>query len=327
VNETGWKLRLFASADLVGSTAYKANEAAKGSFQWASTFAEFFRSFPDYVKGWYGHEEMPPYRDSKHCSLPKQRLSPWKFLGDEILFEVEVSRYEDVACHIWAFQRALAEYPKMQWVGKAATRNLRLKGTAWLAGFPVTNRKLLIKRTGETPIHDYLGPSMDVGFRIAKFSEQGRLVLSVDLALMLLEAADGIAWESHFYPVLHGKEVLKGVIGNEGYPIVFLHATQGLRTAEEELLRREFHCDRTQLKSYLRDFISQQGSKLFRPFIDNGDGRVDMYSTKPSDIERQREEMIAAEKLVKDYADQSSKEPPAAKGRVKKVEPPQTTVK
>src|SRR5258707_1843028 len=83
VSDWRWKLRLFASADLVGSTAYKATQRTSATPDWAALFREFFRDFPTFVKDLYS--SLPPKH--KECA---EQLKPWKFLGDEILFVAEL---------------------------------------------------------------------------------------------------------------------------------------------------------------------------------------------------------------------------------------------
>lgn len=97
-----WKLRLFASADLVGSTAFK---AMHGGVNWAATFKEFFSDFPQSVEAAY-------------ASLPEklvactERLKPWKFSGDEILFWAELRDFRHAATHILAFKRSINTFPQ-----------------------------------------------------------------------------------------------------------------------------------------------------------------------------------------------------------------------
>ena len=317
-----WKLRLFASVDLVGSTAYKAARAPRHGSEWAIAFSEFFSGFPGSVAAQYAHPARPKYPQPSERDTPSELLQPWKFLGDEILFSVVLKQHEDVACHVWALQNAMSEFPKV-WGKAGDPPPLGLKGTAWLAGFPVTNTTIRIVRPGEAPVPDYIGPSIDLGFRIAKFANETRLVLSADLALMLLEGADGLGWESHFYPVLHGKEVLKGVIGNQGYPIIYLHTRHGERTPEEALLRTEYHCDRTQLKVYLRSLINSPGSMLFRPFIENDPSGK--YADIPVAMIEQRKELFS-QLAGPDYQNQNDS-PPPVEGPVKAPDPPAPPVK
>jgi hypothetical protein len=62
---------------------------------------------------------------------------------------------------------------------------LNFKGTAWIAGFPATNIELDLSRTKEQSEKDFLGPSMDLGFRISEFASKDRLIISASLAYFI----------------------------------------------------------------------------------------------------------------------------------------------
>lgn len=102
-----WKLRLFASADLVGSTAFK---AAHGDSRWAPTFKEFFSGFPQFINASYAN--LPG--KLADCD---ERLTPWKFSGDEILFWAELRNYQHAAAHISALKHAVRRFPEV-WAKK-----------------------------------------------------------------------------------------------------------------------------------------------------------------------------------------------------------------
>ena len=283
-----WKLRLFASVDLVGATAYKASKSPEGSPAWVATFTGFFEEFPGAIQSQYSNLPQHP----THCTTTEERLRPWKFLGDEILFTVVLNRYEDATTHVLALKKAIHSYSK-GWSEKGLA--LRLKGTAWLAGFPVTNREVQIAGPSEVSILDFIGPQMDLGFRIAKFADDKRLVVSADLALLLLDGADRYQWEKEFYLVFRGREVLKGVIGNDGYPIVFLHMEDGVPDAEEKLLGIQHLCNRTDLKYFVRNFIDNRKTHLFFPFID-GDPDP-KYNAIPPEFIKLRDDLRATDTL------------------------------
>ena len=177
VTDWRWKLRLFASADIVGSTAYKASQPSSATPDWASVFREFFREFPVFVENHYS--KLP----EKHTSCA-ETLKPWKFLGDEILFVAELKSCNEALSHISVLRDSISEFPKSEWISKKIP--LKLKGAAWLAGFPVTNTEFRISSEQDSPL-DFIGPSIDLGFRIAKFAEPRKLIISADLALLLLD--------------------------------------------------------------------------------------------------------------------------------------------
>ena len=72
-------------------------------------------------------------------------------------------------------------------------------------------------RNGDVEL-DYIGPDLDIGFRLSKASRPGRVVLSMDLADVLTR--------DNTFPnplELHhvGWEILKGVFGDKPYPIIW----------------------------------------------------------------------------------------------------------
>lgn len=83
-------------------------------------------------------------------------------------------------------------------------------------------RNLLIKQAGSVGREqlDFLGPDIDIGFRIARYAARRRLVVSADLAYLLYKDR---ANEDHIEGSLRivSYEQLKGVWGNRHYPIVW----------------------------------------------------------------------------------------------------------
>ncbi len=305
-----WKLRLFASADLVGSTAYKVNQSRNKTPDWASTFREFFNDFPAYLLKQY--EALP---SSKHGKCPKTALKPWKFLGDECLFETELATHQDSAFHVMAFKHAIKRFPE-RWKEKGTP--LLLKGTMWIAGFPVGNRELTLRSDGRD-ITDYIGPSIDTGFRITKFSSERKLALSVDLCLLLVEALDVLEWykESHQIAIrFSGCEPLKGVLDGKPYPVIYLHLFDGVKTTEEELLEVSHETNTNKLKKYLREYVD---AHLHRPFMATDTN--EKFRIVPDGFEIRREAMRSDEE-GRDFGKQQSAAVPSPEGAVIELDPP-----
>jgi hypothetical protein len=307
-----WKLRLFVSTDLVGSTAYKAAQQDKS--RWAPTFKEFFRGFPAALEAAY--DQL-----TSRLERPSSRLQTWKFSGDEILFWVELRSHQEALGHIDAVKRAVSSFPEL-WKEKGVP--LRLKATAWLAGFPVTNTEIQIPSDGgNNSLLDFIGPSIDLGFRIARFCDGRRFAVSADLALMLMDAVDKSEVDrKHFQVHLHGCEVLKGVIANEPYPVFWIDMLDGAAVLEEKLLgiRRDFRAD--DVKDYLRDFIDKTGS-LRRPFIEgDADPR---YGTPDQELATIREEMKAEESNRHYLNDGEEDRPPTEEA--KDIRPPEESLR
>jgi len=81
----GYRVRLFLSVDLTGSTAYKNNTV--DTLQWVKTFETFYRAFPTRLKNEYNR--LADGDNAPHLAQEeKEHGCPllWKTIGDEILF-------------------------------------------------------------------------------------------------------------------------------------------------------------------------------------------------------------------------------------------------
>jgi len=201
-------LRLFLSVDMVGSTEFKARFTGQGSDGWLDIFQTFFTSFPLMVAGQIGFEFL------EDDSTPA--IDVWKVMGDEVVFVVTPSSAEELTSILIALLRTMKLYEERHF----QTLPLRLKGTAWLAGFDGQNIEIEIPElssSGDAHL-DFIGPDIDLGFRISKFARPGSMVISLDV-LELVLGADNLARASLY---LMGKEALKGVMFGRPYPIVWM---------------------------------------------------------------------------------------------------------
>ena len=201
-------IRLFMSTDLAGSTLYKANCAHKGDANWLDVFRGFFRDYPLVVMGQVGMEFLAEDR------LPE--VSVWKFMGDEAIFTCVPQSPAEVTSLVRAHLQAMAAYERQY----LADLPLRLKGTAWLAAFPSPNIEIevpeLAQREGAMQT-DFIGPDIDLGFRISKFSAPGTVCVSLDVLEAVLRAENRDLLD--FFLV--GREELKGVLFGRPYPAIW----------------------------------------------------------------------------------------------------------
>jgi hypothetical protein len=109
----------------------------------------------------------------------------------------------------------------------------------WLAGFPINNRIVEIQPIGmesSESIIDFIGPSIDCGFRLSKWASPRRLVIGLDLLWMFVAAQQkcnevkDYGWITFRYL---GERELKGVFSGKPYPIFWcdLHSSE---TEEED---------------------------------------------------------------------------------------------
>ena len=202
-------LRLFLSVDISGSTEYKSKHSNFKEYanHWARFYESFFQDFPARLAG----------EVFKEFKVLRGSLQVWKCLGDEIIYEDVVISSGD--CHklVTAFYNAIVGYDKVvrETAGKPG---LRVKGTCWTAGFPIRNAKIKVPNKLSSYSTDYIGPDMDIGFRLSKVSRPERVVVSMDLADILTRQT--FAEPLAFYQV--GWEVLKGVFGDKPYPVIWV---------------------------------------------------------------------------------------------------------
>lgn len=243
-------LRLFLSADLAGSTAFKQNHS---SAEWQL----FFRGF---------YEQLPAYVD-KHFAPGAHRPHLWKTIGDEIVFTAPLTRANDVPNLLTGFRRGVAEYRQDI---TQPYRRLDLKCAAWTAGFPVGN--LEVPLPGQPHQVDFIGPGMDIGFRLVKEASPRHLVLSVELTYILTLAG----LES--VPIFMGPSVeLKGVGKGHPYPSLwidnFLDACctgwDRLELEEEQLRGASSSpADPRGLHAFCGNWLHHMGDPWMIPFIE-----------------------------------------------------------
>ncbi len=244
-------LRLFLSADLTGSTALKQKQAAH---EWQLFFNRFYTQLPVYVERQFGSEQ--------------NRLSVWKTIGDEIVFSAALVRSADVPTMVRAFRDGVAEYRRDMLAGFPA---LDIKTAGWTAGFPVGN--LAVPLAGQPPQTDYIGPAMDIGFRLVKEATPRRFMLSVELAFILTRVDPDSC-------IRVDKSLdLKGVGRGHRYPALWLdhfhteseHCSvwDRLELAEERLTGpapARLPCE--DVNAYCRDWLAAIGEPFMIPFID-----------------------------------------------------------
>jgi len=208
-------LRLFLSVDVSGSTAYKTRRQNLENFHehWARFYEAFFEDFPQLFQS----SREKAAQEAKRALVEPQF---WKCLGDELIYTARVSDGAELYALVSAFYRTAFEYDKevsKKW-------GLRLKATGWTAGFPLRNSAIPSRATdgaqsvGGQEFVDFIGPDIDIGFRITRASRPGRMVVSMDLAELLAQNTEPDSFS--FYHV--GWEVFRGVFNDHPYPIIWI---------------------------------------------------------------------------------------------------------
>jgi hypothetical protein len=174
-------IRMFWSTDIADATLYKARCMLKGNTTWSDAFQDFFWKYP-----------IKTVSEIEKLSFAEERLpdtAVWRFMGDEVIFISEPASPEEVTLLLVAYFKAMTAYEDQFLVDLP----LRLKATAWLARFPSPNIQIevpaLAQHAGATHT-DYIGPDMDVGFRIAKFARPSTISVTLDLVETVLHSAN-----------------------------------------------------------------------------------------------------------------------------------------
>ena len=248
------KLILFLSVDIQNSTNFK-NEHIGNIDKWYKFFHNFFKQFPIYYESYLIESkallEYPPKQDSEI------NAQIWKSLGDELIFQFEISHRTEITWYILSFKQALEKFHKEI---QESTPYLGVKGTSWLAGFPVNNVEL--NNTNKT---DFIGPSIDLGFRLSKHALPYKFVISVELAYLLLMNPSVTAIQFSY----SGKEVLRGILKDKPYPIIWIKLENNTRNNDTDDSKIIPDINKDYLREFCLNFIKNYPEQLFIPFIDS----------------------------------------------------------
>jgi hypothetical protein len=318
-------LRLYLSVDIVGSTAFK--QAAKDrpfdknpsedvipppAEPWFSPIAQFYRGIErTFAKEWALCAE-------RSCEVSWPTGEPpelWKSVGDELIYTKLLQDHREALTTINAWMSTVGSYRIRL---KDQFKSLDLKSTAWLAGFPVHNAEVVFRSSVEglrdaededdevfsnlsllneyynNPkdpdlTRDYIGPAIDTGFRLSQLATPRRLVVSVELALMLVHA---VRTQPHdyFYEApkffFDGRHDLKGVFGGLPYPVFWIDMRPSPKLEQtEDKLNREEHLDTDVVLAFCQEFVKENGGYCFTPYIV---GNSDPAFSKIPDHHQQR---------------------------------------
>jgi hypothetical protein len=276
-----YRVRLFLSVDLAGSTAFKAG-AGKRTLEdqtypvWVNLTNQFYRRFPASVAAAF--RELRHVDDADFDGYAAPAL--WKTIGDEIVLCCRVENIEHLAYCLNAFIRALDRFSQEL---KTQAGGLDVKGTGWIAAFPAPNFTVLGSHTepDESELidealevvadtrpheHDFLGSEIDSGFRLSQFSTSDKLVVSAGLALLLCNAASHRLFNVPFN--YDGRQSLRGVIDGHPYPIVSIDTERDAKKREvrhyENAVTSHKDVYPLHLANFLRSFMEDEGLDLPR---------------------------------------------------------------
>lgn len=203
---------IFCSFDIVNSTEYKVENASN----WSGTIGEILQN----IIAAFANSSLGGYKF-------------WKTLGDEIVYTREVYSKEDI------YDTVEDIYAKLELINRRITRGiicdirsgdkLGVKGTAWIADVSSHSHGANNLHT-EYRINDnlgqteFLGPDIDIGFRIAEYSMKNRLVVSYKLAYILMKYQHAMEYPNKL--VLLSFRALQGIWRGRQYPIIIYHGDE-----------------------------------------------------------------------------------------------------
>ncbi|MEO5331885.1 MAG: hypothetical protein H7839_07655 [Magnetococcus sp. YQC-5] len=205
--------RLFLSIDLIGSTALKQGRIIKECRTgWRDPMLEFYHSFQHlFAQKWC-------LANTILNNLGRHDLDPpklWKAAGDELIYSQLMLDSYQVCLAVRAWIEA-AKFFRNDLRNKFPS--LDVKMTAWTASFPVINTEIVLESDPNKVLSkngtirsnvltsmfnklndyyskqnpekinaflDFIGPSMDIGFRLCGLSSQRQMPISVELAFIL----------------------------------------------------------------------------------------------------------------------------------------------
>lgn len=215
------QLYVFFSFDLVNSTVYKNKQMGK----WPSVFAQFYQVIKEEMK-----QRFPG-------------IKVLKYIGDEIIFFKEIITSGDLFEVIPGASKVLTStLVHLDNLYNEDFKPLSLKGTIWCAPITVcegeewTNRDMTEFRNialdvvyeNEVSLRDFIGPDIDIGFRISKYAGKEKLVISADFAYLLLQCSHALCVKDKRDSLVQNLKIvsfedLKGIWADRYYPIIWYY--------------------------------------------------------------------------------------------------------
>lgn len=353
------KLRLFMSMDLVGSTALK--QPQDGSVlsetppsatddlkdlgaAWILDVAGFYAEVESlFIENWKKNTGRAQDDWSLDCQTQPVL---WKRNGDELIYFKELKSSRDCFVCILSWKdtaRTISEQ-----IHKKNSK-LDVKASAWTAGFPLVNTEFVFnlnsagidnddiddpayqhynnlnlwhsKKSPKGLVIDFIGPSIDTGFRISSKASPRKFMISIEVALILSLIQTPKNWSK---PMLRFDrcEKLKGVINNEEYPLFWIDMydadsprRSNLTTCEDKI--RGDGQNFPAIKEYCEEFLEKNRRYIIRPFI-LGDSES-LLSSPPKNYEARIDKIFQkwenlrkdSEERKKSYSWEDSEVPPA----------------
>lgn len=215
---------LFFSFDLVNSTIYK----SKDKENWTKLFQRFYELVDSEMDNSY-----------KNTSL-----TLWRYIGDEVIFYLKVSDLDQVIkCPAIVSTISKVVVDQLHTEFEKSRGLIYSKSTIWMADVEYQGSKSTESKSKSEPIKkmynnvatidktksewfdndniDFLGPEIDLGFRLSKFSRRNSITMSVEVAYIIYKYDEQNVAKQKIKIV--SLEKLKGIWENRWYPIIWYH--------------------------------------------------------------------------------------------------------
>ena len=326
VGSTALKQGPIARIPDVGSERKKLLESGA---RWRGPMLEFYQRFQHlFAQKWLRASKiLNELTNADHVESPKL----WKAAGDELIYSQSIvdSYQVCLAVRAWMYAARLFRLEL-----RDRFPSLDIKMTAWVAGFPVINTEVVLEPDPEKvlsedsggmsdvlslmlrklknyynekdeekskPFLDFIGPSMDIGFRLCSLSSQRQMPISVELAFILASVRKHLVHKFQHIAQDHadvldklaefaepklrylGRKELKGVLDGRMYPVFWLDTAMDdkLENAEDAIINR--HDVSSDLCiNLVNSFIKDVNNSLLvcQPYIE-GDKSGVLPSDKP----------------------------------------------
>jgi hypothetical protein len=302
------RTRLFLSADIAGSTAFKQRRSddSTPTARWGKSILSFYRDFgQNFLEKLKLAKNAVEQQLSKYA--PCERPLFWKAVGDEVLFCVELLDERQGYVVLAAWINAAREYKKT-----LQKDRLDIKLAAWVATFPTPNFEVLLPRAlngHDTPqassgdpllenwddleryysgdidfqrdhTLDFIGPAMDTGFRIAQLSTTRKMAITPELARLVAVTHDGFKNQPHLNSMYkldlryQGRINLKGVSDPSGYPVFWLDtadADDAFVKSEDSITANRGDIPSDQLHYFLLTYLGTHAPFKAHLYLPNGE--------------------------------------------------------
>lgn len=307
------RLRLFLSVDLVGSTALKQSgdlplkkpqddeTLGQAGAKWIIDLANFYRE----IEAKFSKEVLNYCKViGPNCRWPTS-IAPrlWKVNGDELIYVAEIDSSRECVAIITCWYKACLSFRAELHTKKS---KLDVKMSAWTAGFPITNTEVIFKSSASRDsedwqpevlhykliddwyrdpanrgdmVQDFIGPSLDTGFRVASKASPRKFMLCLELAYIIATVVSPPA-VGKLKLRYDGQDTLKGVLGNKPYPLFWIdtHTEDALSNSEDKLTGQGA-LEHEKVHDFCSNFLGRHEAYLLKPFID-GDSEP-MFSIVP----------------------------------------------